>query len=380
MTERLYYRDSHIHVFEAAVTGCIKDKKGWLITLDKTAFFPEGGGQSADTGCIGEARISDVQERDGEIYHYSDRELPEGGSFSCALDWEQRHRRMQNHSGEHIVSGISHRLYGCENVGFHMGEDCMTIDFDRELSREQILEVETLANEAVRDNRTVTARFPGPEELRTIDYRSKLELTHDVRIVTIEGVDWCACCAPHVKKTGEIGAVKILDAQRHRGGIRLSLVCGMDALDDYRAVQDCNTAVSVQLSAKRRETPGAVERLLKERDDYKERCAALSMELVKYRAESHDFTEGNICVFDNVLDEVALRELVNMLMEKCTGIAAAFSGDDENGYRYIIGSSSADFGKITSEINSGTRVMPTMVPRAYISQCGAPSPVKAGTK
>ena len=355
MTEKLYYIDSHIHEFEAAVTDCRQDKKGWLITLDKTAFFPEGGGQLADTGYIGEAGISDVQEINGEILHYSDKALPVGEKFICRLDWEQRRRRMQNHSGEHIVSGITHNLYGYNNVGFHMGEDCMTIDFDGELSPEQLELIERLANEAVRDNLTIKAYFPDEQELKTLDYRSKLELSHDVRIVKIGDVDCCACCAPHVSMTGEIGVIKILESARHRGGVRLSLVCGMDALDNYRLIQKNNTGVSMLLSSKREKTAEAVERILSEQSAYKERVAELSMELIKLKAEGYEYTEGNICVFDRSLDEIALRELVNLLMEKCGGLAAAFSGSDEKGYRYIIGSKNIDLRKNAALINSGIK-------------------------
>ncbi len=353
MTEKLYYKDSHISEFEARVIECRRDKKGFAVILDRTAFFPEGGGQLPDTGFIAWAKVSDVQEIKGEILHYTDREIAEGSCVHCAIDYQQRLRRMQNHSGEHIVSGITHRLYGYNNVGFHMGQECMTIDFDGELEEKKIREIETLANEAVRDNLPVIATFPEPEELKNIDYRSKLELTHDVRIVTIEGVDCCACCAPHVARTGEVGIIKILEAERHRGGMRLSVVCGMDALDNYRLRQDSNSAISVLLSSKRDKTAEAVERLKNERDGYKERISLLSMELIKLKAESFGQTEGNICVFDDILDEVSLRELVNLLMEKCTGIAAAFSGSDEKGWRYIIGSKNIDLRKNAAAVNSG---------------------------
>ncbi len=353
MTEKLYYADSHLHEFDAVVTDCREDKKGYALILDKTAFFPEGGGQNADTGFAGEARISDVQEINGEIIHYCDRAVEKGSTVHCVLDWEQRRRRMQNHSGEHIVSGITHNLYGYNNVGFHMGEDCMTIDFDGELDSQQLELIERLANEAVRDNLAVKAYFPEKEELEALDYRSKLELTHDVRIVKIGEIDCCACCAPHVKMTGEIGVIKILESARHRGGIRLSLVCGMDALDNYRLIQKNNTGVSMLLSSKRDKTAEAVERILNDQTAYKERVAELSAELVRFKAESCEYTDGNICIFDNSLDEVALRELVNLLMDKCSGIAAAFSGSDEKGYRYIIGSRSIDLRKNASVINSG---------------------------
>ncbi|MCI6487156.1 MAG: alanine--tRNA ligase-related protein [Clostridiales bacterium] len=351
MTEKLYYTDSHIHEFSARVLSCEKAKKGFAVVLDKTAFFPEGGGQPADTGIIGPAAVRDVQEQNGEIFHYTDQALTPGEEYACALDWEQRLCRMQNHSGEHIVSGITHKLYGFDNVGFHMGAECMTIDFSGELSWEQLTEIETLANQAVRDDLPVKTCFPGPEALSQMEYRSKLELTRDVRIVEIPGTDRCACCAPHVKRTGEIGLIKLLSAERHRGGVRIELVCGMDALRECRLMQENVTAVSGLLSAKRAKSAAAVERVLAEQARLKERVAELSMALARLKAERFGYTEGNICVFDKVLDEVALRELVNLLMEKCGGMAGAFSGSDETGYMYIIGSKNIDLRSHSREIN-----------------------------
>lgn len=352
MTEKLYYTDSHIHEFSARVLSCEKAKKGFAVVLDKTAFFPEGGGQPADTGIIGPAAVRDVQEQNGEIFHYTDQALTPGEEYACALDWEQRLCRMQNHSGEHIVSGITHKLYGFDNVGFHMGAECMTIDFSGELSWEQLTEIETLANQAVRDDLPVKTCFPGPEALSQMEYRSKLELTRDVRIVEIPGTDRCACCAPHVKRTGEIGLIKLLSAERHRGGVRIELVCGMDALRECRLMQENVTAVSGLLSAKRAKSAAAVERVLAEQARLKERVAELSMALARLKAERFGYTEGNICVFDKVLDEVALRELVNLLMEKCGGMAGAFSGSDETGYMYIIGSKNIDLRSHSREINA----------------------------
>lgn len=352
MTEKLYYTDSHIHEFSARVLSCEKAKKGFAVVLDKTAFFPEGGGQPADTGIIGPAAVRDVQEQNGEIFHYTDQALTPGEEYACALDWEQRLCRMQNHSGEHIFSGITHKLYGFDNVGFHMGAECMTIDFSGELSWEQLTEIETLANQAVRDDLPVKTCFPGPEALSQMEYRSKLELTRDVRIVEIPGTDRCACCAPHVKRTGEIGLIKLLSAERHRGGVRIELVCGMDALRECRLMQENVTAISGLLSAKRAKSAAAVERVLAEQARLKERVAELSMALARLKAERFGYTEGNICVFDKVLDEVALRELVNLLMEKCGGMAGAFSGSDETGYMYIIGSKNIDLRSHSREINA----------------------------
>ncbi len=355
MTEKLYYEDAYLSWFSAVVTACESVKDGYAVQLDRTAFFPEGGGQSADTGWIGEALVQDVHERGGEILHYCDRALTPGEQVTCALDWEQRYRRMQNHSGEHALSGLAHSLFELDNVGFHMGEECMTIDFSAELSREQLEQLETAVNEAVRANVPIRVWFPDREELAALDYRSKKELEGDVRIVELQGVDRCACCAPHVRSTGEIGCVKILTAERHRGGMRLEVLCGMDALDDYRRRQESAARISALLSVPRDRIAPAVERLLEQQERQKERVAALSMELARLRAEATPYTEGSLCVFDSVLDEVALRELANLLMKRCAGIAGVFSGSDGEGYRYIIGSEHTDLRANAKSINAALK-------------------------
>ena len=352
MTEKLYYADSHLFTFEAVVTDCREGKDGWLVELDRTAFFPEGGGQPADTGRIGPARVRDVHEKEGRILHDTDRPLTVGECYSGALDAEQRHRRMQNHSGEHVVSGLVHGLFGYENVGFHMGEDCMSVDYSGELGPAELEKIERLANEAVRANLPVRAWFPEEAELAQLSYRSKKELTGAVRLVAIPGIDLCACCAPHVSFTGEIGAIKILGAERHRGGVRLSLLCGLDAWEDYRKRQESVAAISALLSVPRDAVVSGTERLLEERDGLKERVAALSLQLVEYLAAAQEETEGNLCVFNPGLDEIASRELVNRLMERCAGFAAVFTGSDEAGWRYIIGSRHVDLRAQARAVNS----------------------------
>ena len=355
MTEKLYYKDSHLFTFEAAVLDCREEKKGYSVVLDKTAFFPEGGGQLADTGVLGGVRVLDVHERGGEIRHYTDAPLEIGAHVEGCVDAEQRLRRMQNHSGEHILSGLIHNTYGFDNVGFHMGAECMIIDFSGELTWEQLTELETRANEVVRQNIPLHIWFPDENELKSLEYRSKLELTENVRIVEIPGVDRCACCAPHVDRTGEVGIVKILDSQRHRGGVRVSVVCGLDALEDYRARQESVTEISRALSAKRGEVTQAVQRVLNEQQSMKERCDALSLALIRYMAEAEPATAGNILVFDGTLGEIAQRELANLLMEKAGGFAAVFCGSDEDGWRYIIGSKRLDLRAMSREINAAVQ-------------------------
>lgn len=352
MTEKLYYKDSHLFTFDAVVVDCREEKKGWSVVLDRTAFFPEGGGQLADTGTLGGVRVTDVHERGGVIRHYTDAPLTIGETVRGELDREQRLRRMQNHSGEHILSGLVHNACGYDNVGFHMGAECMIIDFSGELSWEQLMELETRANEVVRQNLPLHIWFPNEAELHALEYRSKLELTENVRIVEIPGVDRCACCAPHVERTGEVGVIKILDSQRHRGGQRVNVICGLDALEDYRARQDSVTEISRALSAKRGEVTAAVQRVLNEQQSMKERCDALSLALIRYMADAEGERDGNIVLFSDVLGEIAQRELVNLLMPKAGGFAAVFTGSDKEGWRYVIGSLRVDLRAGARTINA----------------------------
>ena len=351
-TEKLYYIDSHMYDFEAKVLDCRAEKGGWIIILDRTAFFPEGGGQLADTGRIGAAHVGDVQERGGEILHFTSAPLSPGESCSCHVDGGVRFRRMQTHSGEHIVSGLIHGAFGYDNVGFHMGERETTIDFNGELDWESVMEIERRANELVQADVPLRAWLPEPEELKRLEYRSKLDLTENVRIVEIGDVDRYACCAPHVSRTGEIGVIKILDCQRHRGGVRMNIICGMDAVELFRDQQARVTAVSRALSAERGKIDAAVDRLLDENARLKEKADALSMELVRLKAGSIPETEGNICVFDSGLDEIARRELTNLLTDKCGVFAAVFCGSDGEGWRYIIGSRSLDLRRAAGQINA----------------------------
>lgn len=352
MTEKLYDLDSHLFSFRATVLACEPEKDCFALTLDRTAFFPEGGGQAADTGVLGAARVLDVQEKDGRILHYVNFRLEPGTVVEAEIDREKRLRRMQNHSGEHILSGLCHRLFGYDNVGFHMGEEGMTIDFSGELSEEELQRLETLANEAVRENLPIRTWYPAAEELAALDYRSKKELTGAVRLVEIKGLDLCACCAPHVSRTGEVGLVKILSAERHRGGMRLLVVCGMDALEDYARSLSRAGTISRLLSLPREKIDAGVERLQQEKAQQKERADALENALAQRMADACPETGGNLCVFAPLLGEVALRELVNTLAAKCGGFAAAFAGDDETGYRYVIGSRHVDLRAQSRAINA----------------------------
>ena len=352
MTRKLYDEDSHLSAFDADVISCISNDSGWRIVLNQTAFFPEGGGQASDTGILGEVHVLDVQEEDGQIVHYTDGSLPVGASVRGVLDWEKRFRRMQEHTGEHILSGLVHKLYGYRNVGFHLGDETVTMDYDGELSPEQILKLEQLANEAVWKNVPVTAEYPSPERLSALEYRSKLDLTENVRIVTIEGYDVCACCAPHVSHTGEIGAIKVIDSMRHRGGVRLTILCGSDALRQYQKLFREAAELSNLLNAPKDQLVPAVERLFNERDGLESALHAREEKLNALRVQAMPAKGKNIVLIDAFDDPDAMRELVNIGMERASGVCAAFSGSDTEGYRYIIGSKTLDLRSLAREINT----------------------------
>ncbi len=346
MTSKLYDRDSHLSVFSAALLSCAPADEGrFALLLDQTAFFPEGGGQPADTGALTagdlSVRVLDVQETPEGILHFTDGPLP-AGPVTGAIDWEQRFGRMQCHSGEHIVSGLAHSKFGCTNVGFHMGEDAVILDFDKELTPEQLQELENEANRVIWANRAITAEYPAPAVLETLDYRSKLELTENVRIVTIEGVDVCACCAPHVSFTGEIGLVKLLSWMRHRGGIRIWMAAGAMALRDYQAKHESVAAISAALSVKQPEVAQGVDRLKQVLADTEFALTGAKRALAAEKIKSLPATDGNLCLFEEGLDPNTLRALVNAGMEKCGGICAAFTGSDESGYRFVMGSRTVD--------------------------------------
>lgn len=351
MTEKLYYENSHLHTFSARVLSCAPCAEGFEVVLDRTAFFPAGGGQAADGGAIRGFTVKNVFERGGDVVHVVGSAVPEDSTVACAIDWKARFRRMQNHSGEHVVSGTVHRLFGYDNVGFHMGESTVTLDFNGELSEDDIAGTELEANQAVYANLPVTAVVRSQEELRDIDYRSKLEFSGDVRIVTIEGIDCCACCAPHVARTGEIGIIKILDAARHRGGMRLTMVCGIDALNDYTLRCENIAAISQALSAKQLETAAAVRRVLGELEAANRRADNANRELLAYKIKALMPVPGNICLFEPDMDPVCLRELANAGAKRAGGVCAVFSGEDGN-YNYIIGSETADLRTLAGEINA----------------------------
>ena len=345
--EKLYYKDLHLTYFEAIVENCIYHKKEnvYHVLLDKTAFFPEEGGQVADRGnLIFEKRIipvKDVISKDGIICHVIDCELAIGSHIRGEVDWNQRFDFMQQHTGEHIVSGLVNKYFGLTNVGFHLGLTEVTMDYNGSLSMEQLREIELKANEAVWANLPVEVSYPSPDKLPGLEYRSKLDLTENVRIITIPGIDCCACCAPHVKRTGEVGMIKITALQSHRGGVRVNILCGGRALADYTKKQDNIFQISAALSVRQDEASGGVNRLKQENVLYKEENNRLQTLYVREQILSLT-PAPHIFLFTEPMNEISIRTVVNEMIEKREGYIGIFMGNDTDGYSYLIGSKTLD--------------------------------------
>ncbi len=355
MTEKLYYRDCHLAQFRASVTGCTPTEKGYLVTLDATAFYPEGGGQACDLGTLGGVRVLGVQERDGEILHLCDGALQVGDQVDGAIDDARRFDLMQQHTGEHIVSGIIHRRFGYHNTGFHMGADVTTIDFDGIIPVEALAEIEAEANGALWKDLPVRCWYPSPEELPTVSYRTKRALPWPVRIVEIPGYDCCACCGVHTAATGEVGLIKLFSAVGFRGGTRMELACGRRALDMLNLAFAQNTQVSQAFSAKWTETGAAAAKMNEALAAEKYRAIGLQRRLIAGIAQRYDNC-GNVVHFEPGLDAGLLRELADAIAQRCGGIAAVFSGDDRTGYGFCILARTGDLrplGKAMTQSLSG---------------------------
>ena len=350
MTQRLYYEDSHIREFDGVVRSCDEKDGRFEIVLDKTAFFPEGGGNPADTGTLGSVNVLHTFERGDEVIHRCDGALEIGAAVHGKIDWEKRFSNMQNHTAEHIVSGIVHRRHGYANVGFHMGAEGVIVDFDGFVDDMELSDIEREANEVVWRNVAVTESFPAPEELPGLEYRSKLDLTQNVRLVTIEGVDVCACCAPHVKRTGEIGVIKIFESIRRKNGVRIRMLAGSRAYEDWVEKARSVSRISALLSAKPEDVADAVERLLCERDSLNYRLGGLKRRIIQSEVDIIEKTDENLLFFEQDFDAKDLQLLVNAAKEKCA-VAAAFSGDDGSGYKYALASKSVDLRETAKDMN-----------------------------
>ncbi len=350
MTDKLFYKDVRGSEFEAVVKSCEEKDGHYEVILDRTFFYPEGGGQPADNGTLGGAVVFDAHDRGEEVVHYTDKPLKAGDTVTGRVDMVRRHRLMQQHSGEHIVSGIIHGRYGYDNVGFHMGSECITIDFNGTLTAEQLSEVEREANEVIYRDFEPDIFYPTPEELKVLAYRSKKELEGDVRIVSFKDCDTCACCGLHVVRTGEIGIIKITGLQRYKGGTRVTMLAGAQAYEDYAVKDSLVHGISQMLSAKPYDTENAVQRLRHERDELKEELVAVKKSLFELKRAAVDDNTRCAVLFENITEPFEIRLFAEMLLEKVPSVAV-LSGNDEDGYKYAVGSKEHDVVSFIKEAN-----------------------------
>ncbi len=334
-TEKLYYADPFLKEFTATVLDCQAGKNGYTVTLDRTAFYPEGGGQPADHGTLDGAAVTDVHEKNGVIFHNVDRAVEIGKTVSGFIDWARRFDHMQQHSGEHICSGLICGRYGCDNVGFHMGTDIVTIDFNADIPWEELLEIEGQANRYIQEDHPIDIQFHRGAELDAIDYRSKKPLEGDVRIVAFPGADCCACCGTHVLRSGQVGLVKFLSVQKFREGVRIELLCGQRALDYLSRTWEQAKTIGQHLSVKPVDAAAAVERLEGELSALKMRCAGLE-EAVFAGIAAEQAGKGNVLLFQPPMKPDSVRKLADAVSKACGGLAAVFAGEGFH-YAYALG-------------------------------------------
>jgi len=348
-TKQLYYVNSHISRFSATVLSCTETSKGYAVVLDQTAFYPEGGGQAADTGILGTVRVLDTREQEERIVHFCDGPLNVGETVEGVIDYDLRFDRMQQHTGEHIVSGLINARWGWHNTGFHMGTESTTIDFDGVIAPEELPSIELQANEAVWKNLPVRCWVPSPEELPGVTYRTKRALPWPVRIVEVPGYDSCACCGTHTAFTGEVGLIKLLSAVPFRGGTRIEMACGKRALTILNLAFDQNRQVSQAFSAKWQETGEAARKMNEALAAHKYRITGLERQL--FAGISTGYAgRGDVLHFEEGLDSVAVRELADAIAELCGGTAAVFSGSDEGGYAFCLVTRRGDLRQLGKEM------------------------------
>ena len=348
-TREIYYEDAYLAEFDATVLECsVREKGGFSVTLDATAFFPEQGGQSSDVGILRtpegkEISVSHTCIKDGIISHITDEPVPEGTPVHGIIDWKHRFSNMQQHTGEHIFSGIVNTRFGYDNVGFHLSDKEVTMDYSGPLSAEDIRDIELEVNRAIWKNVSVRCDFPSEEELETIDYRSKKELSGQIRIVTVEGYDVCACCAPHVLRTGEIGILKVVSCQNYKGGVRVSILCGQRALE---YLGQCQSIINELTGFFTTGSDKLMESVKRQKDEVFELKGSLSearTRLLDYEMKELSDEAGRRGVFllrDEASDGNEMRKAANALAERFTGISGVLVPAGNGGYRYILVSGS----------------------------------------
>lgn len=349
MTKKLYDLDAYATEFDAVVASCEKiEENKYAVILDETLFFPEEGGQSPDKGTINGIFVLDVQIAKDVVTHTLEQPVQVGDKVHGIIDWKHRFSNMQQHSGEHIFSGLVHKRFGYDNVGFHLSDNIVTMDFNGVLTSDDVAEIEYAVNEVIIKNLPVEVSFPSKEELAALDYRSKIEIEGQVRIVTIPGVDVCACCAPHVKRTGEIGMLKVMTLQNYKGGVRISILCGFRALEAFREKSAVVNAISNTLTSNQEMLPDLVEKMKKSNQDLKYQLAEAKQKLIAVKMAEIPAEQEHVFLFENGLETPVVRNAVNELVASHTGVCGIFVGSDEEGYNFIIGSGSRDCKEIAA--------------------------------
>ena len=347
MTIRLYDQDSFLLDFEAQVTSCEEKNGAYMITLDRTAFFPEGGGQGADHGVLGGVNVVDCHEVGGEVVHTADGPLQVGAAVEGHVDAVRRLDMMQQHSGEHIFSGLVCQLFGYDNVGFHIGSEAVTMDFNGPLTQEDIARVELLANQVIWRNVPIETLLPSKEELDAMHYRSKKALEGTVRIVNIPGADICACCGTHVRQTGSVGQIKVMGWQKYKSGVRVSILCGRRALAEENILQEQVRRTGVALSCKQHEAADAVERLLAERDQLRFKQEQLGMRLFDMMAAQEEGNAVRVVACD-VLSPGAVRKAAGKLSAGAR--MALVLVPREEGWNFALSSENEDVRPVTKAL------------------------------
>ena len=349
-TKKLFYADPFLHEFSATVLSCEESKGGFAVTLDETAFYPEGGGQPTDCGTLGGVAVTDVREKGGIITHLCTSPLTVGEEVTGKIDFERRFDHMQQHSGEHICSGLICARFSCDNVGFHMGADIVTIDFNADISWDELLEIEAAANRYIYENHPIDINFYRGAELDAVDYRSKKALEGDVRIVAFPGADCCACCGTHVLTSAQVGIVKFLSVQKFREGVRIELLCGERAYRYLSRTWEQAALSGRQLSVKPTEVSAAVERTMNELGALKLRAAKLEESVFAQTAESLR-GKGDVLLFEDDMTPDSVRKLCDAVSLSCGGRCAVFAGTGES-YKYAIAHQDGDLRELTKALNA----------------------------
>lgn len=350
MTERLYENDSYCRSFTATVESCEATENFYYVVLDRTAFFPEGGGQAADEGTLNGVQVLDVQRKGDLVVHKTAGELPVGAEVKGEIDWDLRYSRMQSHTGEHILSGVVHSLFGYNNMGFHMGETTMTVDFDGALTNEDIEKIELFSNRAVYKNADITVLYPTEKELSELEYRSKIDFREDIRIVSIGDIDCCACCAPHLAKTGETGIIKIISFIPYKQGTRMEIIAGINALKDYSALNSANKRLMKLLSVPRDNVEQAVREQSDSISDLQYKNSQMSRRLALYEIEKCRINDS-VYAFAKDLSYDELRFCANSILDEGVDICVLYSKNSEEDYIYVISSKDKDVKSIGLKLN-----------------------------